>query len=54
MGYLLYAPGMLLFVNAGFNLLLLAILCSLGNTLQLTSYQVLQGDMIPQKLARHN
>jgi MFS family permease len=51
LGILLYAPGMLLFVNADFNMLLLAFfLYGLGNTLQLTSYQVLMGDMIPKKL----
>jgi len=51
LGYLLYAPGMLLFVAADFNLLLLAFfLYGLGNTLQLTSYQVLMGDMIPRNL----
>jgi MFS family permease len=51
LGYLLYAPGMLLFVTADFNLLLLAFfLYGLGNTLQLTSYQVLMGDMIPKNL----
>jgi MFS family permease len=51
LGYLLYAPGMLLFVVADFNLLLLAFfLYGLGNTLQLTSYQVLMGDMIPRNL----
>jgi MFS family permease len=47
----LYAPGMLLFVNADFNMLLLAFfLYGLGNTLQLNSYQVLMGDMIPKNL----
>ncbi len=51
LGYLLYAPGMLLFVTADFNMLLLAFfLYGLGNTLQLTSYQVLIGDMIPRNL----
>jgi MFS family permease len=51
LGYLLYAPGMLLFVTADFNMLLLAFfLYGLGNTLQLTSYQVLLGDMIPKNL----
>jgi MFS family permease len=51
LGYLLYAPGMLLFVIADFNLLLLAFfLYGLGNTLQLTSYQVLMGDMLPRNL----
>jgi hypothetical protein len=49
MGYLMYTPGMLLFMNGDFNLLLLAFfLYSLINTLQLTSYQALLGDMIPK------
>ena len=44
-------PGMLLFVTADFNLLLLAFFFyGLGNTLQLNSYQVLLGDMIPRSL----
>ena len=51
LGYLLYIPGMLLFVTADFNLLLLAFFFyGLGNTLQLNSYQVLMGDMIPRSL----
>jgi DHA1 family multidrug resistance protein-like MFS transporter len=51
LGYLLYIPGMILFVNADFNLLLLAFFFyGLGNTLQLNSYQVLMGDMIPRNL----
>ncbi len=51
MGYLLYIPGMILFVNADFNMLLLAFFFyGLGNTLQLNSYQVLMGDMIPRNL----
>ena len=51
LGILLYAPGMLIFVNADFNMLLLGFfLYGLGNTLQLTSYQVLMGDMIPKNL----
>jgi MFS family permease len=51
LGYLLYAPGMLLFVTADFNMLLLAFFFyGLGNTLQLNSYQVLMGDMIPKNL----
>jgi DHA1 family multidrug resistance protein-like MFS transporter len=50
-GYLLYVPGMILFVNADFNMLLLAFFFyGLGNTLQLNSYQVLMGDMIPRNL----
>jgi DHA1 family multidrug resistance protein-like MFS transporter len=51
LGYLLYIPGMILFVNADFNMLLLAFFfCGLGNMLQLNSYQVLMGDMIPRNL----
>ena len=51
LGYLLYIPGMLLFVNADFNTLLLAFFFyGLGNMLQLNSYQVLMGDMIPRNL----
>ena len=51
LGYLLYIPGMLLFVNADFNTLLLAFFFyGLGNILQLNSYQVLMGDMIPRNL----
>jgi DHA1 family multidrug resistance protein-like MFS transporter len=50
-GYLLYIPGMVLFVNADFNTLLLALFFyGLGNMLQLNSYQVLMGDMIPRNL----
>jgi len=51
MGYLLYVPGMLLFINANFNMLLLAFFFfGLGNLLQLNSYQVLMGDMVPRSL----
>jgi MFS family permease len=51
LGYLLYIPGMILFVIADFNLLLLAFFFyGLGNMLQLVSYQVLMGDMIPRNL----
>ena len=51
LGYLLYAPGMLLFLTADFNMLLLAFFFyGLGNTLQMNSYQVLMGDMIPKNL----
>jgi DHA1 family multidrug resistance protein-like MFS transporter len=51
LGYLLYIPGMILFVNADFNMLLLAFFFyGLGNMLQLNSYQVLMGDMIPRNL----
>jgi len=49
LGYLLYVPGMLLFINADFNMLLLAFFFfGLGNLLQLNSYQVLMGDLIPR------
>jgi DHA1 family multidrug resistance protein-like MFS transporter len=51
MGYLLYIPGMILFINADFNTLLLAFFFyGLGNMLQVNSYQVLMGDMIPRNL----
>ena len=51
LGYLLYVPGMLLFINANFNTLLLAFFFfGLGNLLQLNSYQVLMGDLIPRNL----
>ena len=51
LGYLLYVPGMILFVNADFNMLLLAFFFyGLGNMMQLNSYQVLMGDMIPRNL----
>jgi len=51
LGYLLYIPGMILFINADFNMLLLAFFFyGLGNMMQLNSYQVLMGDMIPRKL----
>jgi DHA1 family multidrug resistance protein-like MFS transporter len=51
LGYLLFIPGMLLFVGADFNRLLLAFfLYGLGNMLQLTSFQVLISDMVPRNL----
>jgi MFS family permease len=51
LGYLLYIPGMILFVSADFTALLLAFFFfGLGNTLQLNSYQVMLGDMIPRSL----
>ena len=51
LGYLLYIPGMLLFINADFNMLLLAFFFfGLGNLLQLNSYQVLMGDLVPRNL----
>jgi MFS family permease len=51
LGYLLYVPGMLLFINANFATLLLAFFFfGLGNLLQQNSYQVLLYDMIPRNL----
>lgn len=51
LGYLLYVPGMLLFVYADFYMLLLAFFFfGLGNLLQLNSYQVLMGDLVPRNL----
>jgi MFS family permease len=51
LGYLLYLPGMLLFINADFNTLLLAFFFfGLGNILQLNRYQVLLGDLIPRNM----
>ena len=51
LGYLLYVPGMLLFINADFNQLLLAFFFfGLGNLLQLNGYQVLIGDLTPRSL----
>jgi MFS family permease len=51
LGYLLLVPGMILFVIADFNMLLLAFfLYGLGNMLQVNSYQVMMGDMIPRNL----
>ena len=51
LGYLLYVPGMLLFINANFATLLLAFFFfGLGNLLQQNSYQVLMYDMIPRNL----
>jgi MFS family permease len=51
LGYLLYIPGMLLFINADFYQLLLAFFFfGLGNLLQLNSYQVLMGDLVPRGL----
>lgn len=50
-GYLLYIPGMLLFINANFYMLLLSFFFfGLGNMLQLNSYQVLMGDLVPRNL----
>jgi len=51
LGYLLYVPGMILFINANFATLLLAFFFfGLGNLLQQNSYQVLIGDMVPRNL----
>lgn len=51
LGYLLYIPGMLLFINADFNMLLLAFFFfGLGNLMQLNSYQVMMGDLVPRSL----
>lgn len=51
LGYLLFFPGMLLFVNADFNMLLLSFFFfGLGNLLQLNSYNVLMGDLVPRNL----
>jgi MFS family permease len=51
LGYILYIPGMLLFINADFNMLLLSFFFfGLGNLLQLNSYQVLMGDLVPRNL----
>jgi MFS family permease len=51
LGYLLYVPGMLLFVFADFYLMLLAFFFfGLGNLLQLNSYQVLMGDLVSRNL----
>jgi len=51
LGYLLYVPAMLLFVTADFYLALLAFFFyGLGNMLQVNSYQVMLGDLIPRGL----
>jgi MFS transporter, DHA1 family, tetracycline resistance protein len=51
LGYLLYVPGMLLFIRADFYLMLLSFFFfGLGNILQLNSYQVLMGDLTPRNL----
>ena len=51
LGYLLFIPGMLMFVYADFNLLMLGFFFfGLGNLLQLNSYQVLMGDLVPRCL----
>jgi MFS family permease len=51
LGYLLYIPGMLLFINADFNMLMLSFFFfGLGNLLQLNSYQVLMGDLVPKNI----
>ncbi len=51
LGYLLYIPAMLLFVTADFPRLLLAFFFfGLGQMLQVNSYQVILGDLIPRGL----
>jgi MFS family permease len=51
LGYLLYVPGMLLFINANFYMMLLAFFFfGLGNILQLNSYQVMMSDLTPRNL----
>lgn len=51
LGYLLYVPGMLLFINANFYMLLLAFFFfGLGNILQISSSQILMGDLTPRNL----
>ncbi len=51
LGYLLFVPGMLLFINADFNMLLLSFFFfGLGNLLQLNGYMVLMGDLVPRNL----
>jgi MFS family permease len=51
LGYLLYVPGMLLFLTADFYMLLLSFFFfGLGNMLQGNSYQVLMGDLVPRGL----
>jgi MFS family permease len=51
LGYLLYVPGMLLFVTADFYFALLAFFFyGLGNMLQMNGYQILLGDLIPRGL----
>jgi MFS family permease len=48
---LLYTPAMLIFLNASFNMLLVAFfLFGLGQTLQGTSYNSLLGDLTPRDL----
>jgi MFS family permease len=51
LGYLLYIPGMLLFLIADFYMLLLSFFFfGLGNMLQGNSFQVLMGDLVPRGL----
>ncbi len=51
LGYLLFIPGMMLFVNADFNMLFFAFFFfGLGNLLQLNSYLVLMSDLVPRNL----
>ena len=51
LSYLMYVPAMLLFVSADFYLALLAFFFfGFGNMLQMSSYQVLLGDLVPRGL----
>ena len=51
LGYFLYVPAMLLFVNGSFTLLLAAFfLFGLGNMLRVNSSQALLGDLVPRGL----
>jgi len=51
LGFLLYIPAMLIFINASFNLLLLAFFFfGFGQMLQGTSYNSLLGDLTPRDL----
>lgn len=51
LGFILYIPAMIIFVNASFSMLLLAFfLFGLGQMLQGTSYNSLVGDLTPKEL----
>ena len=51
LSYLMYLPAMLLFLTADFYMALLAFFFfGLGNMLQMSSYQVLLGDLVPRGL----
>ena len=51
LGFMLYIPAMVIFVNASFNMLLLSFfLFGLGQMLQGTSYNSLIGDLTPKEL----